>query len=322
MLSPTQLSVLRIVYDLQFSGREIALAQSGDATQQPVFGHTHDKRRFYFESVPAIVICAELVGLPSLRKTGQALEVLRPAIRYLCTRNFLANYKVEGAEAEVHARLHTTVEWSFPPYFRSDGKIVSPGWDFGRLNDLPLATGLRATTYIAKSLEISESDPCSVQFISIESCPIYWVFRPFKNASTDLNRPSVRFFANNLAEHSGIRWDENYVLLTAGIEAIEKKVEDTETHNRPAPAWERLKIKVSNGGDDMAILDGQSYRLTGSRTVDFLRLLQDARGELIQGQSIMDITGERPDRTYERLPHAIKQIISKPGKGKTGYSMR
>jgi hypothetical protein len=86
------------------------------------------------------------------------------------------------------------------------------------------------------------------------------------------------------------------------------------------PAWERLRLREEDAGDDIASLAGREYRLRAA-SYTFLKDLQDARGKMILAQTLTAHCGSRADRIYEQLPPQLQAIVEKPGKSHQGYRM-
>ena len=90
--------------------------------------------------------------------------------------------------------------------------------------------------------------------------------------------------------------------------------------NGPEPeAWKRLKIE-SGAGDNVAKLDGQTYRIKGAGCTELLRALQKKEGGTITANAL-EAMGFKPCRAYDRLPEPLQRIIDKPGRGQIGYRM-
>ena len=89
----------------------------------------------------------------------------------------------------------------------------------------------------------------------------------------------------------------------------------------PTGAWERLKIIEQRSGNDLAILDGEEYRLR-SGAADFLIALQEAKGQMVLADTLTKTFGKRVDRISQSLPDGLKPIIDAPGKTGQGYRMK
>lgn len=117
--------------------------------------------------------------------------------------------------------------------------------------------------------------------------------------------------------------------LSVSLQADEPKSEtiaevenglDNDDSAELSPAWERLRLQIHTGGDDIAGLDGASYRLRGSAK-SFLEILQNAKGGMVKATTIQNGIGERPSTIWNKLPPPLQKIIEKPGRGYTGYRM-
>lgn len=87
------------------------------------------------------------------------------------------------------------------------------------------------------------------------------------------------------------------------------------------PAWKRLQLYTSGKGDDIAALDGQTYRIKGLKVRPFLACLQAAEGKTVSGKHFASIRIPRPDRVYKKLPDELGKIIDPPGRGHVGHRM-
>ena len=86
-------------------------------------------------------------------------------------------------------------------------------------------------------------------------------------------------------------------------------------------AWKRLEIIEQRSGNDLAILDGQEYRLP-SKAADLLIALQEAKGQMVLADTLTKTCGKRADHIYRSLPDELKPIIDAPGKTGQGYRMK
>lgn len=77
-------------------------------------------------------------------------------------------------------------------------------------------------------------------------------------------------------------------------------------------------IEVSPDGSTVTIDGGEPLRLKGADDGVFIRALLAKRGQVVKGRTLETNVG-RPDRIYRRLPKAVRQLISPPGRGQTGY---
>ena len=91
-----------------------------------------------------------------------------------------------------------------------------------------------------------------------------------------------------------------------------------EASQAPQPAWRRLRIQSEGGGNDLAILDGTTYRLK-AQAATFLQALQERQGDMVLAQTLTTMCGNRADRIYRALPDPLKQIVDRPTKKGQGY---
>lgn len=103
-------------------------------------------------------------------------------------------------------------------------------------------------------------------------------------------------------------------------EAPDEAALDKATAGKQKPAWKRLTLRRSSGGD-LAELDGETYRLSGAGDADFLIMLKKAKGQPVPGRTLETKAQKRPDRVYKALHEALQKIIEKPGRGQEGYRM-
>lgn len=85
------------------------------------------------------------------------------------------------------------------------------------------------------------------------------------------------------------------------------------------PSWERMRVS-DNGGQ--VFVDGVPHRLIGSYDGPFLTKLIAAKGEPLKGTALERSIGERPDRIYPRLPPVVRDLVDRPGQGRSGWRLR
>jgi len=82
----------------------------------------------------------------------------------------------------------------------------------------------------------------------------------------------------------------------------------------------RPTIRVA--GDDCSVsVDGELFTLRSNSYGHFIRKLLARRGSAVKCKVIERETGSRCDRIYAKLPKPIQTLISKPGRGQTGYTL-
>jgi hypothetical protein len=86
------------------------------------------------------------------------------------------------------------------------------------------------------------------------------------------------------------------------------------------PRWKGLKIKKQAHGNDIAILDGESFRLL-SGAAPFLERLQSAEGDFVLASTLTSDCGRRADYIFKTLDPALQSIVDRPGKRRQGYRM-
>ncbi len=90
------------------------------------------------------------------------------------------------------------------------------------------------------------------------------------------------------------------------------------------PAHERLEV-VNEKGYFVAVLDGvKRVQLGGKQEAEFLQLLIDAAKDghpIVKADFIERTLEVRPSRVFARLPQEIQQLVHKPGRGGSGYSL-
>ena len=81
-----------------------------------------------------------------------------------------------------------------------------------------------------------------------------------------------------------------------------------------------LQLKEHQGGDNLAILDGEEHRV-GEAAFGLLKMLQANKGDMVLATVIKGHTGTRCERSFATLPAALQRIIDKPEKAGKGYRM-
>lgn len=142
-----------------------------------------------------------------------------------------------------------------------------------------------------------------------------------EDVANELNRLAE---ADHYVPHSDRELDYPRLYNEMVVRACEyvetASIEPANVPTSDEPVWKRLTIQDQAQGNDIAILDGEFYRLR-SGAATFLRELQSMRGNLILASTLTKKCGRRADYIFNRLDAALHSIIDRPTKRGQGYRM-